>query len=141
MKFIAVICAILLATSTGFATPLAAPAADISAESPALEGRQDSQLLVSLCSAINSTQSLANEAISTVDPSLVIMASFGEIQELIFLSRLLPRTTVNRLINRFNTVKAEVNNGTTSATAAIAKLFLQTKAILVSTSFLDYIGE
>ena len=138
MKFIVVVCTILLATSTGVATPLAA---DISVESPALEGRQDSQLLVSLCSAINSTQSLANEAISTVDPSLVIMASLDEIQGLLSLSRLLPRAKANKLINGFNTLKAEVNNGTTSATAAIAKLFVQTKAILVSTSFLNYIGE
>ena len=134
MKFIAVICTILLATSTGFATPLAAPAASISVA--ALERRQSNPI----CTAINSAQASANQAISTAGQSSVNSFT-SAIQTLVSLTGT-PNPGVNDSITTtINAIKAWANSGTTSATAAITSGFAQTKATLVSTSFLDYIGE
>jgi hypothetical protein len=137
MKFIAFICTILLATSTGFATPLAAPAADIFVNSPALEERQINVNNNNLCVALTSAQSLANQGVSSANPTSFIDSIARSIRGLASLSN----TPIPGFDDSINKLKAEVKNGSTSASDASAKAFAQAKTTLVSTSFLGYISE
>ncbi|KAN0068401.1 hypothetical protein V8E54_013597 [Elaphomyces granulatus] len=72
MKLITFFCTFLLATSTGFATPSAAPAAEIiSAKSPALDERQLGNIMnvVNICPTIDALQNVTTAVATLVTNS------------------------------------------------------------------------
>lgn len=146
MKLITFFCTFLLATSTGFATPSAAPAAEIiSSESPALDERQLGNLVsvVNICPTIDALQNVTTAVATLVTNSTQVAPILNAVVTALNATLANVLQIIPNLSGAVNGARPPPagNNSNSTLVAVLTQTFGRVKSLLVSTSFLDYISE